>query len=269
MVFAVFSFSRLGNVLRAPVRGIGFVTRFLIKMVLILTGWLLRVEGGDTLARVTIPVIFALNHNNYFETFLVPSYLMYLTGKKVSMLIHWMFRFLPLLGWIMRRIDPVWVYNKRVRSRRLLRRKPKERTAAVDEAVTRLKAGVSIGIFPEGTRNPNPQFLLRGRRGIGEIALRTGVPVIPIGIDFPVRTRKNKIPLVGQTILKIGQPVDYNDERDQYLKLNLSANTRDPALNRLTADLAHKIVHKVMKELALLSGKKYPFGDSLKTPALR
>jgi 1-acyl-sn-glycerol-3-phosphate acyltransferase len=45
-----------------------------------------------------------------------------------------------------------------------------------------LKAGRTVGIFPEGVISPEEGGLARVHTGAARLALSTGVPVIPIGI---------------------------------------------------------------------------------------
>ena len=47
-----------------------------------------------------------------------------------------------------------------------------------------LVVGRSLGIFPEGQVNRDPDHLLRGRRGATRLSLATGIPVVPMGIRF-------------------------------------------------------------------------------------
>jgi 1-acyl-sn-glycerol-3-phosphate acyltransferase len=53
--------------------------------------------------------------------------------------------------------------------------------AALDTAASVLERGELFGIFPEGTRSRDG-LLHKGRTGIARLALRTGAPVIPVGI---------------------------------------------------------------------------------------
>jgi 1-acyl-sn-glycerol-3-phosphate acyltransferase len=53
--------------------------------------------------------------------------------------------------------------------------------AALDTAASVLDEGKLFGIFPEGTRSRDG-CLHRGRTGIARLAMRTGAPVIPVGI---------------------------------------------------------------------------------------
>jgi 1-acyl-sn-glycerol-3-phosphate acyltransferase len=52
---------------------------------------------------------------------------------------------------------------------------------ALDQAVDVLDRGELFGIFPEGTRSRDG-LLHRGRTGVARLALRSGAPVIPVGI---------------------------------------------------------------------------------------
>ncbi|MEO6886666.1 MAG: lysophospholipid acyltransferase family protein [Jatrophihabitantaceae bacterium] len=53
--------------------------------------------------------------------------------------------------------------------------------ASIQICVDVLAQGRAFGIFPEGTRSPDGQ-LYKFRTGVARVALRSGAPVIPVGI---------------------------------------------------------------------------------------
>jgi 1-acyl-sn-glycerol-3-phosphate acyltransferase len=53
---------------------------------------------------------------------------------------------------------------------------------ALKQAIELLQHGEVVGIFPEGQRNFNPLELLPPQPGVGMIALRAKVPVIPVAL---------------------------------------------------------------------------------------
>ena len=59
---------------------------------------------------------------------------------------------------------------------------------AIEEGVARLRAGRRLLIFAEGTRTPKGATLGPLRRGAAHIALRAGVPVLPVAITCEPRT---------------------------------------------------------------------------------
>ena len=78
---------------------------------------------------------------------------------------------LPLLGYAMRLGGFICVDRQAKDSRR----------KALDEAVRTLRGGISMLVFPEGTRNPTGT-LLPFRPGPFQMAIEAGVPVMPITV---------------------------------------------------------------------------------------
>ena len=105
-----------------------------------------------------------------------------------------------------------------------------------------LQAGHLLGIYPEGTRSPDGR-LYRGKTGPVRLALRTGVPLIPVAMIgtfevLPPHTTRPRICRVG---MRVGEPLELNryagGENDRF------------ALRSATDEL--------MYELMLLSGQQY------------
>jgi 1-acyl-sn-glycerol-3-phosphate acyltransferase len=149
------------------------------------------------------------------------------------------------------------VYNKPAKIPVLNKYRKRGRNA-FQECVNRLNTGVSIAIFPEGTRNRNPHALRRARKGIGSIVLETDVPVLPIGIDFPGRVQGSTMPMLGSVILRMGNPLNFTEEVSLH-RINGESSIQPGRRKRVQAFLQAKITHAIMMELGSLSGKKYPF----------
>ncbi len=234
--------------------------QLLAKSIMKIFGRLIIVENGGRLSEAPDPTIFVFNHNNYWEAVLVTVYVYHASGKKLTFISDWMFGKLPVVGWFLKKIDPIYTYAKPSRFAVLSRYQQKADGEAVCEAcVARLREGQSLGIFPEGTRNPDPRRLKRGRKGVGEIILRSGAPVLPVGIDFPLRRQTGRLPVFGSLILGIGRPLSFAEECAAYRLVGLDSGLSPRERRRLQAFLSARITHGVMVELARVSGKDYPF----------
>lgn len=80
--------------------------------------------------------------------------------------------------------------------------------SAIKEALRRLKSGMSLVVFPEGTRTQDGRI---GRMlpGPGSIARKAAVPIVPTLIDgaFQCWPRDAKWPRIGDVIIEYGRPV--------------------------------------------------------------
>jgi 1-acyl-sn-glycerol-3-phosphate acyltransferase len=219
---------------------------------------LTRAYGLENLSGSGSASIYVFNHNNSLEVLMVPALLMYhLGGISISFVIDWMYGKVPILGSLMNMTDPVYVYHKRSWLPFIEAARPATASAdTIERCAEKLRAGRSIGIFPEGTRNSDPQTLVRGKSGVGHIALQSGVPVIPVGIDFNCRRKKGKIPVLGRTIVRIGRPIMFRQQSEAYRALMTSSPTcsrQHSGLNKMAAE----VTHEIMLCLAELSGKRY------------
>jgi 1-acyl-sn-glycerol-3-phosphate acyltransferase len=125
------------------------------------------------------------------------------------------------LGWLLRR---VWVF-------------PITRASADREAITRattlLAGGEPVCMFPEGTRKrpgtTATDDLGEAHSGVAFIAMRAGVPVLPVGI---VGTEKAlpagaKIPRFPQVTIQYGDPIDPASFTEGGRKEKLAAMTAE------------------------------------------
>lgn len=249
---------------RRPLPHLGAGQALLLRLLMLPNLFLIRVEGEEQLEKHgSTPCIYAFNHNNAFESLFVPVMLIWLLGgRRVSFVIDWMFGRLPVVGWLMKQIDPVYVYHKRSTLPFLERTRPEGRPADIrSQCLARLAAGRSIGIFPEGTRNGDPFRLLKAKPGIGYIALESGAPVIPAGIEFTASRKRSRIPFIGRMTLRIGEPIIV----DGQLLTDEQCQGENPKVRR--ARLAGELSFEVMSAISELCGKSYPYRE-LNEPAI-
>ena len=98
-------------------------------------------------------------------------------------------------------------YLKATNQLRMDREGPRAAQDTLEAALALLQAGQLFGIYPEGTRSPDGR-LYRGRPGVGWLALRSGLPVIPVGM---VGTRRvlppgHLVPRPGRIEVRFGAP---------------------------------------------------------------
>jgi 1-acyl-sn-glycerol-3-phosphate acyltransferase len=114
--------------------------------------------------------------------------------------------------------------------------------AALRAGMQILQRGDLFGIYPEGTRSPDGR-LYRGRTGVARLALKAGVPVVPVAM---VDTEKIQppgkiIPKIARVGVRIGKPLDFS----RYQGLD-----EDRFILRSVTD-------EIMYELMMLSGQEY------------
>jgi len=100
------------------------------------------------------------------------------------------------------------------------------RKEILKEVIRRAKRGQIIVFYPEGDVNKK-RILLKGKNGVAEVAKKTSLPVLPLGIR---KTKEMKRKII------IGKPL-YSDSQED----------------------VNGFFRKIMLEISKLSGKAYPY----------
>lgn len=102
--------------------------------------------------------------------------------------------------------------------------------------------GKVFGIFPEGTRAPDPH-VYRGKTGVARLALESGARVLPVGVAGTERVVPpgKKFPKLIRVSINFGEPIDFS---------RFAARGEDPQIRRAITD-------EIMNEIARLSGLEY------------
>lgn len=141
------------------------------------------------------PYIFMCNHQSaldiYSLLFSLPLSFRWIAKRQLFLI--------PLFGWALKRAGHI----------SLDRENPREALKAIDEAARKIREGMNIIIFPEGTRSRDGS-LLPFKKGGFSLALRAMVPVVPIGIvgTSALQPKGSFIPgRKGVIYIHIGEPI--------------------------------------------------------------
>lgn len=126
-----------------------------------------RSEGLENLPR-TGPMIVVANHPTLAEPLLVPWATCYRIGRIAYPVAKAEVRRWPIFGWLGSQGGVIYV------------RRGEADRASQRQAFGVLEEGEPLVIFPEGTRSHGG--LLKGRNGTALLAMRSGAPVVPVGV---------------------------------------------------------------------------------------
>jgi 1-acyl-sn-glycerol-3-phosphate acyltransferase len=149
------------------------------------------------------PVIFVTNHQSTID---IPTIFMALPAD-VRFVAKKALQWVPLMGWYMTLAHFVFVD----------RANHKQAVASLDKAGQRIRGGISIVMFPEGTRSEDLK-VLPFKKGPFALAMKAGVPIIPITIEGSGKLMpKNKWTITpGPIRVQVGKPIDpapFGDDR--------------------------------------------------------
>ena len=158
------------------------------------------ITGADIsyIGRENVPkdraVLYVGNHNSYFDILLTYSQCPGLTGyvAKSEMLRY------PLLRDWMKRLYCVFLDRSDLRAGMQI----------ILTCIDYIKNGISICIFPEGTRSKDGQ-MQPFHEGSLKMAAKTGCPIIPMAISNSAQIFENHMPFVRpcKVIVEYGAPV--------------------------------------------------------------
>jgi 1-acyl-sn-glycerol-3-phosphate acyltransferase len=115
------------------------------------------------------PYVFMSNHRSHFDVLalavgLDQFQLRWVAKKELTRV--------PIFGWALRHTGHVIVD----------RGDHAQAMASMRAAEEKMRSGISVIIFPEGTRAPTDDALLPFKRGGFVLAHETGIPIVPVGV---------------------------------------------------------------------------------------
>lgn len=165
--------------------------------------FILKVTGADItiIGHENVPkdqaVLYIGNHRSFFDILLTyvlcPDLTGYVAKKEMEPI--------PLLSIWMRYLHCLFLDRKNI----------KEGMKTILTAIEKVKSGISICIFPEGTRNKGTDELelLPFHEGSFKIATKSGCPIIPMAISNSAEIFENHFPKIKpcKVVVEYGKPI--------------------------------------------------------------
>ena len=174
--------------------------QFVFKVILFLSGVNTTVIGLENIPKDE-PVVFIGNHRGFFDTVVSYSRMPRLTGfiAKKEMI------GIPLLNLWMEQMNCLFLDRANI----------KEGLKTILTGIEKVKGGVSMWIFPEGTRNESkdPADLMEFHEGSLKIAEKSGCPVIPVAITGTDDVFERHTPWIRKShvIIEYGEPISLKE----------------------------------------------------------
>lgn len=216
-----FAFLFLFLVISTPIRGIEYIigksnpklrdcsslaiVNWAFRVVIFISGAKVDYIGEENVPKDT-PVLYIGNHRSYFDIILtyvkVPRLTGYISKKEMEKI--------PMLRAWMRLLHCLFLDRNDI----------KAGMKTILSAIDKIKNGISICIFPEGTRNKVPDTFLEFHEGSFKIATKAGCPIVPITINNSAAIFEEQFPRIrkAHVIIEYGKPVYLNELPDEYKK---------------------------------------------------
>ena len=174
------------------------IVQWAFKVILFLAGTKVVINGEENVPK-NEPVLYVGNHRSYFDIVITYSRVPDLTGyiAKKEML-RW-----PLLVNWMKNLHCLFLDRQDV----------KQGLKTILTAIDKVKAGISICIFPEGTRNRVNDTFMEFHEGSFKVASKSGCAVVPMAIYNSAAIFEDHIPWIRKTtvIVEYGKPFYIKD----------------------------------------------------------
>ena len=195
---------------------IRIIVRFAIKLYFVVI-YRVKVIGQENIPKnKKEPLIYCGNHRTYKD----PPLIVVTAKRHVRFLAKEELRknkFFAFLGVV---FDGIYV------------KRDSKDLSAIKTTLKALKNGESIALFPEGTRN-GMEKNGKAQNGVAYMTIRTGVPVIPVGIQGEMKPFK-------KVKLNIGEPLDFSQYKT----------------NKPEKEILDKVSKEIMDNIIMLTNEK-------------
>ena len=172
-----------------------------------IAGTKLVVLGKDSIPTDSA-VLYVGNHRSYFDIILsyisVPGITGFIAKKEMN-------RYPLLRGW-MRYIHCLFLDRDDIR----------QGMQTILTGIEKVKSGISIFVFPEGTRNKSDDEFLPFKAGSLKIAEKSGCPIVPVAINNSDEVFEKHLPRIYKTtvVIEFAPPI-YPNQLDKEARKEL------------------------------------------------
>ena len=142
-----------------------FLVHWSFRWELLQAGAKIEVEGKENIPKE--PVLFVSNHRSYFDILVLHT----TSGKRPGFVAKAEMLKFPLLAWWMKDIACLFLDRNDLRSGMQM----------IKDGAEQIKQGISMVIFPEGTRN-GEDAMLPFKEGSLKMAEKADCPVVPVTV---------------------------------------------------------------------------------------
>ncbi len=171
-----------------------FIIRHAFNFIRFIAGTKLIVLGKENIPSDSA-VLYVGNHRSYFDIILgyiaVPGITGFIAKKEMN-------RY-PLLRVWMRYIHCLFLDRDDIR----------QGLQTILNGVEKIKSGISIFVFPEGTRNKSDDEFLPFKAGSLKISEKSGCPIVPVSINHSDDIFEKHLPKIHKTtvVIEFGAPI--------------------------------------------------------------
>lgn len=173
------------------------IVQWAFKCICFIAGIKLTVIGEENIPKDEA-VLYIGNHRGFFDIIVSYSRCPNLTGYISKDVI----KKVPILSTYMKRLHCIFLNREDVR----------QGLSVILEAIDSVKNGISICVFPEGTRNKDadPTSVLKFKEGTFKIASKSGCKIVPMALTGTAEVFENHLPWVhsAHVTLEYGKPID-------------------------------------------------------------
>ncbi len=204
------------------------IVQTVFRLVLNLAGVKVTEKGAENIPRDRA-VLYVGNHRSYFDILVgyttVPGLMGFVAKKEMERI--------PLLSDWMRNVNCLFLDRKDI----------KEGLKTILAGIENVKNGISVWIYPEGTRNRNDDILdlLPFKEGSLKIAEKSGCPVIPVAMTGTAEVFEKHFPFIRKSHVTVtyGEPI-YLKELPPEVKKASGAHVREIIIHMLKAELGRQ-----------------------------